>query len=69
MNINCIKSRLHSFQTHSLQSRYSGLLRAKVEKAEGNKKLIDLTEMQTGSKLHSVCITTRLLYFNFFRIV
>lgn len=33
---------------------FSGLLRAKVEKAEGNKKLIELKQMQSGSNLHQV---------------
>lgn len=48
------------------QSRYSGLLLAKVEKAVGNKRVIDLTEMQTGSKLHSVCINVVIIYQIFF---
>lgn len=33
----------------------SGCLRAKVEKAEGNKKLIDLTETQNASDLQVCC--------------
>lgn len=34
----------------------SGKLRAKIEKQEGNKLVTELTELQNGSNLHSVCV-------------